>query len=49
MEMADDGILSETALLTMEGWVQSKASLYGIYGGKVAWLQIVSEYYSCPP
>jgi len=49
MEMADDGIFSETSLLTMEAWVQSQASLYGIYDGQVAWLQIVSEYFGCPP
>jgi len=27
----------------------SQASLYGIYGGKVARLQIVCEYFGCPP
>lgn len=49
MEMADDGILCETSLLTMEAWVQSQASLIGNYGGQVAWLQIVSDYFGYPP
>jgi hypothetical protein len=40
MEMADDGILGETSLLTMEAWDQSQASLCGIYGGQVALLLI---------
>ena len=52
--MADDGILSETSLLTMEAWVQSQASLYGIYGGQLfhQWticLHLCHQYYKILP